>query len=118
MDKKQGVLEGQEVSTTNELSEKSCHALPITAEWINKIGANVQTVPSHRVCLYAEFVDISASATCCQPASFFPFLFFLQCLYNPATMEIWKARGHLFHPVGGSTHSHTQTRTADEQSLM
>lgn len=62
------------------------------------------------VCVQSS-VDIFASATCCQT------VFFLQCLYNPATMEIWKARGHLFRQVGGSTRTLSHTNT-DKQNLM
>ena len=116
MDNKQGVLEGQEASTTNELSEKSYHVLPITAEWINKSAhANC----SHASCVSVRRVCGHFCISYLLPACFFfsfLFFFFLRCLYNPATMEIWKARGHLFHPVGGSTHTYKHTQPMSRAS--
>lgn len=92
-----------------QVSEKSCHAFPITTEWINN-----QWKCSHANC----------SQVLCVPEYRFLWTFlhqlpvarlpFLQCLYNPATMEIWKARGHLFRQVGGNTHTCNLSQTSTQ----
>ncbi len=101
--------------TTNALSEKSCHVYPITTERIYNLRkcshancSQVLRVPACRV-LWTFLHQL--------PVARLPFL---QCLYNPATMEIWKARGHLFRQVGGNAHTRARTHkhTANEQSLM
>lgn len=95
-----------EESRTNQLGEKSFHTCPVTTEWINNLRKCSRRLFTSIVCACMHnFVD-----DCCI-SYLLPDCLFLQWHYNPATIEIWKARSHLFLHVGGNAHTASPAQT-------